>query len=64
MTSTNRTAGSSPRRLVPDDIAAANAAYIASLKLPPLTPGQAARIRGIVASAEERIAADAAEAAA
>ncbi len=42
------------QRGVPADIAAANDAYIASLRLPPLTAAQAARIRAIAEAAHER----------
>lgn len=36
------------------DVAAANAAYIATLNLPPLTAGQASRIRAIAQESYER----------
>lgn len=40
--------------LVSSEVAAANAAYVASLHLAPLTPAQAARIRPILLGALER----------
>ena len=48
-------AGASPvPRAVPADIAAANAAYIATLALPPLNAGQARLVRTLAEAAHER----------
>ena len=56
-------AGASPApRAVHPAIAAANAAYIATLALPPLTQAQANRIRTSAEAAHERRAADTAAA--